>query len=272
MATWPHEQDPFDAPGGRDPAVWLSAYVDGELGDEDRARVEAWLARDPRARAEVEAQRRLRGWCQRAAVPEPGGEAWDGVLARVEAALRPPAALRSGRGARRWVAGLSAAAAVLLALWLAREPADPRVAPDGPSDGGPTETLEVASDADIVIHHMDPDDAERGAVVVGGLPGAELLDPKPGEQFQVAAPGDVFIICMDGSDTTALVVGAPPVSGALVLASSADVEVHNMAPHPADDVRPYLHAPQGAPPMVLPPGMANPLPRPPFPPEGEGPK
>jgi len=67
--------------------TWLTAYVDGELTDEERARVEAWLTRNPEVRAEVEAQQHLKALCERCPVPGPDALAWDDVLARVESAL-----------------------------------------------------------------------------------------------------------------------------------------------------------------------------------------
>src|SRR5437016_1276121 len=65
----------------------LTAYVDGELSDEERARLEAWLARHPEARAEIDAQRRLAACWERCPVPEPDIVAWDDALSRVESTL-----------------------------------------------------------------------------------------------------------------------------------------------------------------------------------------
>jgi len=41
------------------PDDWLTAYLDGELSDTERAQVEAWLAVDAAARARLEAMRVL---------------------------------------------------------------------------------------------------------------------------------------------------------------------------------------------------------------------
>jgi Putative zinc-finger len=262
---WPHNQEhPFDPTEPPGPEAWLTAYVDGELGEAERARVEAWLASDPGARAEVEAQRRLKDVCERGAVPEPGAPAWDGLLVRIETALHSPGGSGGWRGVRRWAPGLAAAAAVLLALWVGQR--------HRPNEGGPDDhrpgvddlagdVVEVASDADVVIHDMDPADAERGAVVVGRVPGPGSFEVKPGELLEVAAPSDVVIISMDMADTENLVVGELPVSGPLVLAAAEDVEVEHLAPHPADDMRPFLHAPPGSAPMLVVP--LKPMHRPP---------
>jgi hypothetical protein len=62
---------------------------------------------------------------------------------------------------------------------------------------------------------------------------------------------DVNVISMDAADTAALVVGEPPVLGELVLASDGEVQVDHMAPCPAGDTQPYLHAPKNGWPMVV---------------------
>src|SRR5437764_4714017 len=73
----------------------LAAYADGELDAAGRARVEAWLADHPEARAELEAQRKLsrrnqRLW-QASAGPSPGEVGWSRLFARVHQALSAPA-------------------------------------------------------------------------------------------------------------------------------------------------------------------------------------
>src|SRR5437899_8787103 len=115
--------------------TWLTAYVDGELTDEERARVQAWLTRNPEVRAEVEAQQHLKALWERCPVPAPDALAWDDVLARVESALEAASTenlqprlspLRpSPRNPWRWAAWVAAAAALLLALWLGHRPAPP---------------------------------------------------------------------------------------------------------------------------------------------------
>jgi len=55
----------------------LSAYVDGELDDADRLRVEAHLAADPNARREVERLRRLKSVTAALRLKEAPPEAWE---------------------------------------------------------------------------------------------------------------------------------------------------------------------------------------------------
>src|SRR5260370_7600505 len=88
---WPTEREDRSEPEPALPGPWLAAYVDGELGEAERARVEAWLDSHPAARAEVEAQRRLGRWFEAGTAPEPAAHAWDNMLARIETALLPPA-------------------------------------------------------------------------------------------------------------------------------------------------------------------------------------
>ncbi|MBI1913816.1 MAG: zf-HC2 domain-containing protein [Planctomycetes bacterium] len=250
---WPHKRE--DGEEIASPCqTWLTAYVDGELRDEERARVEAWLAGNPEARAEVEAQQHLKALWERCPVPGPDALAWDDVLARVESALDAAATedalTRFGpprtppRSRWRWAAWAAVAAAILLTVWLGQ-----RVAP--PDDGSDSESFELVSDTDVVIDDMDPADAR--ALVVGRVPSPGSFGLEPGERLEVVSPEEVTIISMDGSDTPALVVGEPPVAGPLVLARRDEVQVDHMAPHPADETMPYLHAPEGGWPMVVAP-------------------
>src|SRR5260370_29524221 len=94
---WPTEREDRSEPEPALPGPWLAAYVDGELGEAERARVEARLDSHPAARAEVEAQRRLGRWFEAGAAPEPAAHAWDDTLARLETALLPA----GGRGPAR---------------------------------------------------------------------------------------------------------------------------------------------------------------------------
>src|SRR5947209_8328811 len=65
----------------------FAAYVDGELGTEERSAIETWLAHHPDALTEVTALRRLAELMRQSAAAEPAGEAWNGVHRQVEAAL-----------------------------------------------------------------------------------------------------------------------------------------------------------------------------------------
>src|SRR5262249_58779212 len=70
----------------------LAAYADGELDAAGRARVEAWLAEHPEARAELENQRKLsrsnsKLW--HASGPQsPGERSWSRLFRRVHMALK----------------------------------------------------------------------------------------------------------------------------------------------------------------------------------------
>jgi anti-sigma-K factor RskA len=146
----------------------LAAYVDGELGGPERARVEAFLAEHPEAAADVEAQRGVLRLCQHAAPPTPSESAWAETLARVEAGLGTTTAPAPGPARRLGAAGavlglLATAAAVLLALFLARPPVQPVAS--GPAEQEP---LPVASAEEVHIETID--DADRGALVVGEPP------------------------------------------------------------------------------------------------------
>src|SRR5262245_6259896 len=156
-----------DRSGPNDPlprAAWIGAYLDGELGPEELARVEAWLTESAAARAEVESQQRLRDLFAASPAPDPSPANWEGTLAGIEAGLRGPrAAARRGRGRGTLVlAWLTAAAAVLAGVWLGA------VRFHNKETGPAVEAFEVASEDDVVIDDMDPADA--GLLVRGRLP------------------------------------------------------------------------------------------------------
>ena len=77
----------------------LAAYADGELAWADRAAVEAWLARDPAAAAEVESLRRFTQAWRDAAPSPPGPDAWSRVRSKIESGLDAPPAPAADR---RW--------------------------------------------------------------------------------------------------------------------------------------------------------------------------
>jgi hypothetical protein len=114
-------------------AELLAAYADGGLTGAERARVEAHLAANPQAQAEVEALRKVIN-ATRAAQPRPTNEpAWDEMARGIRAACRdfgpaPP------RGLVGWLRELLrpryagpalvvAAAAVLFVVWSGRRDA-----------------------------------------------------------------------------------------------------------------------------------------------------
>lgn len=68
--------------------------------------------------------------------------------------------------------------------------------------------------------------------------------------LDLADAGDVFIICMDADDVEHLLIGQPPVCGALVLAGPDDVTLVHV--EPVDGVVPGMRQ-DGAAPMRVPP-------------------
>jgi len=169
----------------------LTAYADGELDGHDalaplRQRIEAWLARHPEARAELEAQRHLRRIWDETAPPEPSEAAWRRLLARLPAAPAappaPPAAASRARRRAPWIIAGTVAAAVALffALPATQEPPLPHLHPPGqpPPELDNGLPLEVASADEIEVLSVNGSDthtlAVRGLSVRGLL---ELLGP-----------------------------------------------------------------------------------------------
>ena len=163
----------------------LAAYADGELDAPTRARVEDYLAANPDARADLDAQRRLgpRGPLWRAsAAPDPGPAAWDAVLSRVR---REAEAHRRTAPRRSWARGLMvalpAAAAVLAAVYLSRPPA-----PTGPAEA----PWPVVGEDDVEIISLQ--EADAGLLVIGAPPLAGRLT--------LASAADVNLIGVDAAD------------------------------------------------------------------------
>jgi anti-sigma factor RsiW len=157
----------------------LTAYADGELPAGDRAEVEAWLAKHPEDRAEVQAQRQLVAWWQRQVPSEPEPARWKRVLQRIWAEVQSPP--RGHRRARAWLwglAGLASAAALLLAVLLARIPDNG----SRPSASRP-QPLPLVSAQEVEILSMD--DADRAALIVG--------EPPVTGPLVVVAAGDVVL-------------------------------------------------------------------------------
>lgn len=253
---WPHNPDDRSEPPVPEWDALLAAYLDGELGDEDRSRVEDWLSHNPVGRAALDAQVRLKDWFESAPAPEPDAQTWDDALGRLEAALFPvasvpdrPQRLRRrplGRGPWLWAVGVAAAASLLFALRTSRD-GRPGPRPDEPA----ADALAVVAESDVTIDDMDPADADR--VIVGRMPVSVNADLDPGKVLEMTDAADVNIVSMDAADTAVLVVGAAPVDGPLLLASQGDVRVDHLEPHPDDDIKPYLHAPRNGWPMLVAP-------------------
>jgi hypothetical protein len=146
----------------------LAAFADGELDARDDAdglcaRIEAWLAANPAAQADLAANRRLKALWDRGAPPAPPAEAWDQVMKRLAHA---PAPARRGRSAGFWVGAATAAACVLWALMLAnsyRKPPAPAL-----------EVFAVAGDNDVEILYVEGDSLD--GLVVGFGPFRNVLE------------------------------------------------------------------------------------------------
>jgi anti-sigma factor RsiW len=94
----------------------LVAYLDGELEAETAQALEAKLARDPAARAEVEQLRRAWELLDFLPKPEPSASFTHRTLQRVGPAATAARRKRAPRQLPRWAFGLGWAASVLFAL------------------------------------------------------------------------------------------------------------------------------------------------------------
>jgi hypothetical protein len=198
----------------------LAAYFDGELdrcasSGPLKAKVEAWLAAHPEARAELESFRRLRQAWAESAPTEPESTTWKALLSRIES-LPQAARARPGtsRGRVGWVAALlvATAAAVLVAVSLLRP---------------------GAGDPGIPNQHAGP-------------PPEDMVEPLP-----VATAAEVEILRVGGDDTQSVVVGRLPVDGPLEWATRKDVDLTSVRPDPRDNTGPRVRiGTQAATPMI----------------------
>ncbi|MCE9565247.1 MAG: hypothetical protein K8U57_24710 [Planctomycetes bacterium] len=216
---------------------WLAAYADGELDPEAHAAVERWLADNPDASADLNAQREFgptnAGLWERAEVPEPPSAAWTTVRHRIELGLKPP----TPRHADRWkiaawaLGGIASVAAAASVAWIAFGP----VAPQRPTDAirKPVEVVsrpEIAPEPRAVVTSMKPDLLAAFAVLPIASDEEVILDRVP--------------------DTRAgwLPIGRHPLSETLVLASFEEVHLQEV------DLSPIW--PASAPKMTTAPGQA----------------
>lgn len=160
---------PDDRFSDHPPHEWLAAYADGELDATTLAHLEAWLADNPDALAELETQRHLSGknasFWRAAGADTPSEASWSRVLSGIRLALtnRPQPATQSNR--RRLVAAVAAVAVALLAailLWPTPSPS-----PESPTPPA-VEAFAIAGDDDIDIISLPGADADL--LVVGKLP------------------------------------------------------------------------------------------------------
>lgn len=183
------------------------------------------------------------------------GELDDAAHAEVAAWLRlHPQALAEVEGQRR-----------LAEVWSAASPPEPSEAEWARVLG----RVETALAAQAARKTAQPRRVRWLWTAVGSLAAAVLLalgltmyqfrparphqtDLDTGELFEVVAAGDVEIISMEDADSSALVVGVPPVSGPMVVASAGDILLqqgdHNMATISGaedDPSAPMILAPRG---------------------------
>ncbi|MFO0810996.1 MAG: hypothetical protein U0746_20395 [Gemmataceae bacterium] len=208
--------EPSDRFADRPMQEWLAAYVDGELDSVGRAQVERWLAENPEAWAELEAQHRYSGtnagFWRWTAAPTPREGTWSRTFANIRDAIaqssrstRPPE--RTSRS--RVVAVAAIAAVALLAIHLLRP------TPPGRPDG---------------------------------------LSPPVEEALALAGEDDIEIVSLPGADEDTIVVGRLPLDGPIVLATVADVALERVN-RDTDGMMPIVQGMQAGPnaPMIIAP-------------------
>ena len=198
---------PHPAPDGH----WLellAAYVDGELDEPSRAKVERWLADHPEAKETLRTQRTFspnnwRLWRQ--LEPQmPSEDAWaaacDAVAAGTE---RKPVAEPARRAGWVWVASGFAAAATAATLLLSSSttPPAPPIAPEVVATDDPhagVAVLPITTDADVDFLSVPGDAMKRLPVgtpqVSGKLALASADDVRTEDAEARMSPGDVPMI------------------------------------------------------------------------------
>jgi anti-sigma factor RsiW len=97
----------------------LSAYVDGELDEDQRAQVEERLRDDPRGKQLVDELRDLSATLQALPREQVGSDLRAGVMQQIEAKVISPSSREDrGSGMRRWAwAAMAIAATLLLSVY-----------------------------------------------------------------------------------------------------------------------------------------------------------
>jgi anti-sigma factor RsiW len=186
----------------------LAAWADGELGRAEAERVEAWLRSHPAAAQEALEARRITRLYSDHPPAEPSDRAWQGALAAIEDALARPRVPARPRWPLRLVLGLTAAAALLAGVVLARS-----------------------------LWTARPPEQPLREVVEG--PRVEPPAPEDEEPFPVAAAGEVNVLSIDAADADRVLMGQP-LFGTFEVASPEDIEIVEMEPHPEDGRMPRL--------------------------------
>jgi hypothetical protein len=170
----------------------LAAYADGELDAAGRARVEAWLADHPEARVELENQRTL---------SRTNSELWQSIA---------PAS----PGERRWSRLFNRVHTALR-----NRPATPEPTLRSPGFRYGAAILATAAAALFAIGLFRP--GEQAPVI---------SSPNVDETALVMADAnDIDIQSIQDADTELLVVGLPPLTGQLVLASAGEIQLEKVA-------------------------------------------
>jgi hypothetical protein len=197
----------------------LAAYADGELDAAGLAVVEAWLADHPEARADLDAQRALSRnnapFWHQSRPAAPSEKSWSRLLNRVHLAVR------------------NRSAAPL---------ASPRRTLTFPSVAALVATAAAALLAVGLIRPIDDPSAPP--------PSADAEPPWP-----VAAAWEIDIQGIQEADTDLLVVGRPPLTGPVVLASAGEVHLDSVAKD-TDGMMPPPMAPGPNSPMLVVPVAA----------------
>jgi hypothetical protein len=186
----------------------LAAWADGEMERADAERIEAWLLAHPSAACEALAGRRITRLYHEQPLTEPSDRAWQMTLAAIEEGLAHPRVPVRPRWPLRLVLGLTAVAAVVAGMVLARSLWTEK-APDQPLPG--------------VV--------ENKAI--------EPTTPEDDEPFPVATVGEVNILSIDAADADRVAMGQP-LFGTFEIAGPEDIEIVEMEPHPEDGRMPRL--------------------------------
>lgn len=175
----------------------LAGYADGEISPADRAAVEAWIAADPTAQAELELQQRLsltntELWTK-AAPPLPSEADWNRVMGGIHNRLRPASPAPSYRTAARWTSQrLSAATAIAAGLLIA-----------------------------VGAWYLSNSTGDNGSLASGA------------DVFQIVHADDITIMDLEGDDRM-LVVGRSPLTGPIDLVTIGDTELWAISNDPSE--------------------------------------
>jgi hypothetical protein len=165
----------------------LAAYFDGELDDRCdcaylRARIEAWLEKNPEA---VEASAQLQQLWLDTTPAEPSAAAWNQTLGKIDAGRRQSSASR-----RTWLAvGIVASCVALVVafgVWRLQPPINEKkiaIVPPGKTEVE-VEVFPVATADEVIVHYIEGRDTNH--LVVATLPVYGLLE--------LASHGEVHVV------------------------------------------------------------------------------